>query len=361
MFNFIQQNGHCNAPEVCCRYADKRRQIPSYVDHDFAAAEGTSEVLTKEGYVVNVPSNQYLPSFPETEYNPDASSDDVSKLKPSPPTTQRTTQRPTFAPVTTTQRPYQAPSTTQRPYQPPAPVQTTQRPYQPPAPTQTTQRPYQPPAPAQTTQRPYQPSPTTQRPYQQPQPTTTQRNYQPAASQPRPSVNVQDQSQGIGIRVASPCPAAMNCTKEEFCTAIGWISKEPVVLNEFQKSFRVPMTDCMIASTGELGKCCRDGDYTDPWPIGRSGQYVADELNAVFDSGAYKPESRGQAKSAASNQVITRVSAPVQQRSQQVRPNREIPKRQAQNVQQSANSVQPTTSTTTQPATCGVRNYVSND
>jgi hypothetical protein len=158
----------------------------------------------------------------------------------------------------------------------------------------------------------------------------------------------------------------MNCTKEEYCTAIGVISKEPVVLNDFQKSFRVPMTDCMIMPQKELGKCCRDPDYEDPWPIGRSGQYVADELNAVFDSGAYKPDrtrrapTRGQANQAASNQVITRVSAPVQRvaqtqpQQQQVRPNREIPT-QSQYVQQSTNNAQPSV----QQATCGVRNYVS--
>lgn len=286
--------------------------------------------MTKEGYVVNVPSNQYLPSFPETEYNPDASSDDASRLKPSTqaptqrPTQRPTTPRPTSAPITTTQR-QNIPTTTQRTYQPSS---------------------------VQTTQRTYQPS-TIQ---------TTQRTY-------RPSVSVGDDALGIASNIVpSSCAAAMNCTKEEFCTAIGWISKEPVVLNDFQRSFRVPLTDCMIMPSRELGKCCRDGDYTDPWPVGRTGQYVADELNAVFDSGAYKPDRQGQAsarnqaKSAASNQVITRVSAPVQQRSaQQARPNREIPKRQPQNVQQSGNSLQPTASTTTQTATCGVRNYVSND
>jgi hypothetical protein len=312
---------------VCCRYSDKRRQAPSFFDNEFAAAEGTSEVLTKEGYVVNVPSNQYLPQFPEPEFNPDASNDDPTKLKPNQPTTQGPTQRPT-----------QAPTTTQRAYQPSAPT-TTQRPYQPPAAQPTTQRPYQPqPQPQQTTQRPYQPQP----------------------NQPRPSVVLQDQAINI---VPSACPAAMNCTKEEYCTAIGVISKEPVVLNDFQKSFRVPMTDCMIMPQKELGKCCRDPDYEDPWPIGRSGQYVADELNAVFDSGAYKPDrtrrapARGQANQAASNQVITRVSAPVQRNvaPQPARPNREIPTTQpSQYVQQSTNNAQPTI----QQATCGVRNYV---
>lgn len=330
LISHLQQNGFCYAPEVCCRYSDKRRQAPSFFDNDFAAAnEGTSEVLTKEGYVVNVPSNQYLPQFPDPEFNPDASNDDPTKLRPQQPTTQRPTQRP--APEV---RPSQSANQ-------PSPTAAT-----------TTQRSYQPPA--STTQRP------TQRPTQ-PRPTTTQRPYQPQPNNPRPSVVLQDEAISI---VPSACPAAMNCTKEDYCTAIGVISKEPVVLNDFQKSFRVPMTDCMIMPQRELGKCCRDPDYEDPWPIGRSGQYVADELNAVFDSGAYKPDRtrRAPQKSAASNQVITRVSAPVQRvvpanPQQQVRPNREIPTTtQSRNVQQSTNNAQQTQ--VQQQATCGVRNYV---
>jgi hypothetical protein len=54
--------------------------------------------------------------------------------------------------------------------------------------------------------------------------------------------------------------------------------------------FRVPLTDCREPSTNQVGKCCRDPDYVDPWPVGRTGQYVAAELNAAFDSGAYKAQ-----------------------------------------------------------------------
>ena len=119
-------------------------------------------------------------------------------------------------------------------------------------------------------------------------------------------------------------------------------------------------------SLKELGKCYRDPDYTDPWPIGHSGQYVADELNAVFDSGAYKPE-KGRKRAASAqvsvrvpaqnpavantNQVLTRVAAPVnQQRSvvQQQRPYREI-----------AATPQLISSQPIQQQSCGVRNYVS--
>jgi hypothetical protein len=121
------------------------------------------------------------------------------------------------------------------------------------------------------------------------------------------------------------------------------------------------MTDCTIPSTGQLGKCCRDADYTDPWPIGRLGQYNADELNAVFDSGAYKPERQAVKRQvnarvvsnnpagAPTNQVLTRVSAPA------------IRQRPVQQPQ--TNSVAPITQqqTNVQTQSCGVRNYVSLD
>lgn len=85
----------------------------------------------------------------------------------------------------------------------------------------------------------------------------------------------------------------MNCTNIQYCTAAGVISKTPVSLNPQQEMFRVPLTDCREPTTKEVGKCCRDPDYVDPWPVGRTGQYVAEELNAVYESGAYKPEPSG--------------------------------------------------------------------
>lgn len=83
------------------------------------------------------------------------------------------------------------------------------------------------------------------------------------------------------------CSAAMNCTRLEFCSAMGVISKTPVVLTPEQQIFRVPITECLNPATREQGYCCRDPDYVDPWPVGQTGQYVPDELNKVFDSGAY--------------------------------------------------------------------------
>lgn len=344
---------------------------------------------------MNVPSNQYLPAFPpskpsppETEFSSEASSSDQSRFKPEVPAVQPPAPAPlptqpprlvTSLPVKPTQPPYQptpAPyKPSQAPYKPsPAPYQPSPAPYQPtPAPYQPTQAPYQP------TQTPYKPTPPLYQPPEpeylpQPQPPAkiqtpappranipTQRPYQQEANQPRPAIAFQDQSAQI---VPAACAAAMNCTLIEYCDAIGTMSKTPVELTEFQKTYRVPMTDCMIMPSRELGKCCRNPDYTDPWPIGRSGIYNADELNAVFDSGAYKSERQTSAKRqaparvavnnpavAATNQIVSRVSAPVNQQRvvPQPRPNREISpiSPQATNLQQG------------QSQTCGVRNYVS--
>lgn len=157
----------------------------------------------------------------------------------------------------------------------------------------------------------------------------------------------------------------MNCTLIDYCTAIGVISKTPVVLTEFQKEYRVPMTDCMIMPSRDLGKCCRDPDYVDPWPVGRLGMYNADELNAVFDSGAYQPErpkaakrqtiARAQPNIASTNQVVTRVAAPLVHQQRVVpRPNREI--NVAPVAPQQINVSPPQQAQQSQ--SCGVRNYV---
>ena len=311
--------------------------------------------MTKEGYVVNVPSNQYLPSFPEPEFNPDASNDDPSRLKPETPRPQpqpRPTQapRPQPTPRPSIEPSYSPAATTPQPTYAPAPPQQTYTP----APPQQTYRPAQPQPGPRPTQPPVRVVPATQRP------------YQPSANNPQPSVVFQDQAVQI---VPSACAAAMNCTLIEYCDAIGVMRKEPVQLTEFQKNYRVPMTDCMIMPSRELGKCCRDPDYTDPWPIGSLGLYNADELNAVFDSGAYKPDRQKASASkqvnvrvqpnqafATTNQVVTRVAAPVvQQRlASQPRPYREIASKPT-NIQQ-AQPIQPLQSN--QPS-CGVRNFVS--
>lgn len=83
------------------------------------------------------------------------------------------------------------------------------------------------------------------------------------------------------------CPAATNCTEVEFCGADGTISKTPVILTKDQETFRVPLSDCRDIKKGITGKCCRDPDYTDPWPTSILGQYNATILG--FDDGTYKP------------------------------------------------------------------------
>ncbi|KAG5685071.1 hypothetical protein PVAND_014272 [Polypedilum vanderplanki] len=198
--------GRCNAPEICCRFGQRRSANFKVIALDSVAspAQSTSEVLTSEGYVVRKPTNTYLPSFP------DATNNDPVIVKPST-----------------------------RPPPPPRP----------------------------------QPKP-------QPRPLI------PQASEPVPRPF-------IPAPIVTPvgCSAAMNCTKIEMCTAMGVISKTPVILSPEQSLFRVPLTECLHPQTKEPGVCCRDPDYTDPWPVGRTGQYVPDELNAVFDSGKYQPET----------------------------------------------------------------------
>lgn len=100
------------------------------------------------------------------------------------------------------------------------------------------------------------------------------------------------------------CPAATNCTPIEYCGADGFISKTPVELSPHQQTFRVPLTDCRDLSSGITGKCCRDGDYTDPWPTALliNGQYDANALGAAFDDGQYRgPNPNGRLQSSATN------------------------------------------------------------
>lgn len=209
----------------------------------------------------------------------------------------------------TTQRQYERPATTvsptQRPYKPPAP---TQRPYQPPAPQQTP-RPYQP---VQQTQKTpfkgeeYIPptdnhigSPSNERPVNYLPPVERGEDLKSEPIEPRPNpsntnqVSIRPNKQGDEAPAPQPptqCPAATNCTEIQFCTAQGVISKTGVVqLSPEQEAFRVPLSDCRSLEKGFIGKCCRDSDYVDPWPVGILGQYNASILG--FDDGSYKPPS----------------------------------------------------------------------
>lgn len=202
------QSDRCFAPEVCCRFPSSKLSTYNYPkpDNSFAAS---SNALTSEGYVVKVPSNQYLPVRPEPS-NPIPVT-----ARPTTTTTTTTTTRKPFVPVT---------------YIPPEEV--------------------------------------------------------PEQSATVPSVLRPDRPQTF----PAACAAAMNCTPVEYCSATGVITKTPVILTPEQELFRVPLTDCRDIKTGVTGKCCRDPDYVDPWPVGLLGQYNAEILG--FDDGSYKPERR---------------------------------------------------------------------
>ncbi|KAM3956058.1 LOW QUALITY PROTEIN: uncharacterized protein ACR2FA_010007 [Aphomia sociella] len=90
--------------------------------------------------------------------------------------------------------------------------------------------------------------------------------------------------------ISTACAAALKCTPVEYCTADGVISTSPVVLTKEQDAFRVPLTDCRDLGSGVIGKCCRDPNYTDPWPTNLLGQW-----NDTFfgNNGKYVPDNRG--------------------------------------------------------------------
>ncbi|XP_037043970.1 inactive serine protease scarface-like isoform X1 [Bradysia coprophila] len=302
----------CFAPEVCCRYEDNfpsQNQVTNDVRPTPRPTPSVTpgEVLTSEGYVITVPKTKFPPPPPTTQ-------------RPYvPPQTQRpyvppTTQREYVPPQT--QRPYVPPQTTQRPYVPPQ----TQRPYVPPQ----TQRPYAPPQ----TQRPYVPPRTTPAPFKgeeyippkdnhigEPSNDNPYTNYLPPnkpergedeKSEPienpsnvnqniiRPNRPTERPQDAAPVEPPTQCPAATNCTEIQYCTAEGSISKSIVSLTKDQEIYRVPLSDCRNVEKGFIGKCCRDPDYVDPWPVGILGQYNASILG--FDDGSYKPGASGNGK-----------------------------------------------------------------
>ncbi|XP_046633417.1 inactive serine protease scarface-like [Daphnia pulicaria] len=155
-------------------------------------------------------------------------------------------------------------------YLPPTPVQT-QRPainlqpaapaYQPPAPA------YQPPAQA------YKPTPApTQRPVQQA--VSVQQPSRPAYQPPAPPAFQGSQTQQqTNIAQGPPpppfagCAAALKCVTEEFCSVDGVMVNTPVRLSPYEKEYlRVPLMECTNPETNQVGFCCRDPLYEDPWP-----------------------------------------------------------------------------------------------
>ncbi|CAD7014706.1 unnamed protein product [Ceratitis capitata] len=76
----------------------------------------------------------------------------------------------------------------------------------------------------------------------------------------------------------SKCASALECTPENFCNSIGVITDQPVDVSPAEAAFRVPLTDCLLEN-GSPGKCCRDANYVDPWPINLAGVCAARNLN----------------------------------------------------------------------------------
>ncbi|XP_059611208.1 inactive serine protease scarface [Phlebotomus argentipes] len=271
--NNLQPVRQCYSPQVCCRFVQEPSEtvtrpsvtLPPYPKLPNEISDST--VLTDDGYVIKVPDNQYLP---QREPSPDS-------------------QNPIVVPApTTTFRPVPSPTTPQ--YLPPPP--STARPYVPPVAVSTTARPVVI-VPSSTPQYlpPYKGDQYIPPVDREGEPSNPQSNniLPPTTRRPRPPPQ-RGENQLAEPIVPSGCPAAMNCTEYQYCDVKGVITTTPVVLTKEQELFRVPLTDCVDRRRGFQGKCCRDPNYVDPWPVGQLGQYNPQILNAAFDDGSYRPE-----------------------------------------------------------------------
>ncbi|EFX85180.1 hypothetical protein DAPPUDRAFT_313807 [Daphnia pulex] len=196
-------------------------------------------------------------------------------------------QQPTYSPPPPVQQPViQGPSNqvsgcsggctaTSAPYYPPSPVQqpVVAQPtptYYPPAPTIiTTRKPvYTPAPPAYTTAPPppvYTPAPPTFKPSPPPvfTPAPTRPTSPPFAPPTQPSV-----AQGPDALPYPGCAAALKCVLEEYCSIDGVMIDKPIFLSEQLKPYRTPLMSCLNVETNQIGYCCRDPLYNDPWPAG---------------------------------------------------------------------------------------------
>lgn len=262
-----------------------------------------STTLTEDGYIFNLPEKTFpLPTNPTVP----AVRTTQPTYRPQPTTTPAPRPTNEYLPPVTTRRPsvdYLPPQTTRRPiYQPQPtqprvtqPPQTTQAPYRP----QPTQPPYRPqptqPAP---TQPAYRPQPTTRRPnngylppvsaneipHREPRPTQPPTRYEPdRVPQPSNEKPVYRGEEQLSPQIFptpnaadlpkhyAKCASALVCTPENYCNAIGVLSDTPLQLSPMEAAFRVPLTDCLIPESGAPGKCCRDPNYVDPWPVNLAG------------------------------------------------------------------------------------------
>ncbi|XP_041971163.1 uncharacterized protein LOC121727397 [Aricia agestis] len=82
-----------------------------------------------------------------------------------------------------------------------------------------------------------------------------------------------DEQQLLYNSAPAGCSAALKCTPLEYCTAAGVMSDVVVNISPEKRLYSAPLTDCRLDG-GRLGKCCRDPNYTDPWPTDLIGKWV---------------------------------------------------------------------------------------
>lgn len=235
-FLIFMQSDKCYAPEVCCA-------IPEVVPNP-------NTIFPK----VTTPSKEYLPQTERTT------------TRYIPPVTQPPTKRPIVQPI---------PDDSSI-----IPVKRPNKPYQP--------QEYLPPKDDDISGSSSNTNPDVLRPVKKPQPRPNEPNLSPAPANELPTIV--RPTEGISLPPSAACAAALKCTRIEYCSMTGMIVKTPIQVTPEQELFRVPMTDCRNAEEGFTGKCCRDPDYTDPWPVGQLGQYNASWFG---DDGSYKSTSRG--------------------------------------------------------------------
>lgn len=245
-----QRPNRCPAPNICCR-------IPS-------------TTLTEDGYIFNLPEKTFpLPTKPAVLAMPSTQ----APFRPQP-TTALPASRPTieYLPPSTTQHPsYEKVQTSRRPvYLPPSPATESAsslipkirpRPEPRPQPTRRPTNEYLPPAAANEIPH-FEPD-------RAPQPSNQKPIYR-GEDQLSPQIFPTPQPANVPKHFAK-CASALVCTSENFCNAIGVLSETPVELSPMEAAFRVPLTDCLQTENGSPGKCCRDPNYVDPWPVNLAG------------------------------------------------------------------------------------------
>ncbi|XP_059350546.1 uncharacterized protein KIAA1522-like isoform X2 [Daphnia carinata] len=279
--------------EVCCQDAPPRpepvvQQPPATYYPPSPQAQnqqvvGCSGGCTPSSSPVYYPSPAQHPSPPSTYPSVHLPSSPPIYYPPAPTTT---TRRPVYYPVT-------APVLAQTPpaYQPTSPPAYSPAPpvYQPaPAPVYTPAPPpvytpspapvYTPaPAPVYTPSPPpvYTPAPPTYQPpppppvnTQPPPPAPTRPPPPPAAPPTQASVAQGPPAVPANSLPYPGCAAALKCVPEEYCSIDGVMIDKPVFLSEQLKPYRTPLMSCLNVETNQIGFCCRDPLYNDPWPAG---------------------------------------------------------------------------------------------